>query len=290
MAYFSYIAVLQIRKGSYFAQHSVFLTRSSGSILKAKKSFGQHFLHKDDVARRIAGSLSQPYPRVLEVGPGKGMLTKYLVADGRELVAVEADRDMVDYLQQFFPPAGLRIIAADFLRLDLAGVFAGQPFALIGNFPYNISSQILFHMLDYRALVPEMVGMFQREVAVRVVSGPGNKDYGVISVLLQAFYEGQYLFTVDKSCFSPPPQVQSGVIRLLRKPAQSLPCDEALFRQVVKQSFGQRRKMLRNTLKPFFEKKPGILQEEFFLQRPEELSVQAFIELAQRIEETNAGG
>ncbi len=258
--------------------------------MKAKKSFGQHFLHKDDIARRIAGSLTQPYERVLEVGPGKGMLTKHLTTAGRDVAAVEADRDMVDYLGQHFSVAGLRIIAADFLQLDLAQVFSGQSFALIGNFPYNISSQILFRMLDYRALIPEMVGMFQREVAVRVVSGPGNKDYGVISVLLQAFYEGKYLFTVDKSCFSPPPQVQSGVIRLLRRPEQTLPCDEGLFRQVVKQSFGQRRKMLRNTLKPFFENQPGILQEDFFLQRPEQLSVQAFIELTQRIEETKTKG
>jgi len=256
--------------------------------LKAKKSFGQHFLHKDDIAQRIAASLSLPYERVLEVGPGKGMLTKHLTAPGRELVAVEADRDMVTYLETHFPPAGLRIVAADFLQLDLAAVFAGQPFALIGNFPYNISSQILFHMLEFRQLVPEMVGMFQKEVAVRIVSGPGNKDYGVISVLLQAFYEGKYLFSVDKSSFSPPPQVQSGVIRMLRKPEQTLPCGEALFRQVVKQTFGQRRKMLRNTLKPFFNVQPEILQEPFFLQRPEQLSVESFIELTQRIEETNA--
>ncbi len=260
------------------------------SRLKAKKSFGQHFLHKEDIARRIASSLILPCERLLEVGPGKGMLTKHLSAPGRELAAVEADRDMVDYLQANPPVPSLRIIAADFLQLNLEEVFSGQSFALIGNFPYNISSQILFHMLQFRHLVPEMVGMFQREVATRVVSGPGNKDYGVISVLIQAFYEGKYLFSVDKSSFSPPPQVQSGVIRLLRKPGPTLPCSEALFRQVVKQSFGQRRKMLRNTLKPFFPGRPDILQENFFLQRPEQLSVQAFIELTQRIEETKETG
>lgn len=264
------------------------LYKTTHSSLKAKKSFGQHFLHKEDIARRIASSLTLPYERVLEVGPGKGMLTKLLTAPGRDLAAVEADRDMVAYLETHFPTdAGLRIIAADFLQLDLATIFEGQSFALIGNFPYNISSQILFRMLDFRTIIPEMVGMFQREVAVRVVSGPGNKDYGVISVLLQAYYEGQYLFGVDKSCFSPPPQVQSGVIRMLRKPEQTLPCGEPLFRQVVKQSFGQRRKMLRNTLKPFFNTQPDILQESFFLQRPEQLSVADFIELTLRIEEAN---
>ncbi len=258
-------------------------------VLKAKKSFGQHFLHRDDVARRIASSLTQPYARVLEVGPGKGMLTRHLLTQGRELVAVEADQDMVSYLAQHFQgQEGLRVIAADFLQTDLNDIFARQSFALIGNFPYNISSQILFRLLDYRHLIPEMVGMFQREVAVRIVSGPGNKDYGILSVLLQAFYEGKYLFSVDRSNFSPPPQVQSGVVRLLRKPLQALPCDEVLFRQVVKQSFGQRRKMLRNTLKSFFEHQPEQLQDDFFLQRPEQLSVQQFIELTQRIEETLA--
>lgn len=255
-------------------------------LLRAKKSFGQHFLHKEDIASRIAASLSAPYERVLEVGPGKGMLTKHLSAPGRELAAVEADRDMVEYLRLHPPVPALRVISADFLQLDLAEVFLGNPFALIGNFPYNISSQILFRMIEFRSLIPEMVGMFQREVATRVISGPGNKDYGIISVLIQAFYEGKYLFGVDKSSFSPPPQVQSGVIRLLRKAEQALPCSESLFRQVVKQSFGQRRKMLRNTLKPFFSACPDVLQEDFFLQRPEQLSVQAFIELTQRIEET----
>ncbi len=257
--------------------------------MKAKKSFGQHFLHKQEIARRIAESLSLPYERVLEIGPGKGMLTQHLITQGRQLAAVEADRDMVAYLNKHFDPQDLRLIEADFLQVDLNQVFDGQEFALIGNFPYNISSQILFSMLKYRHLIPEMVGMFQKEVAVRVVSGPGNKDYGVISVLLQAFYEGKYLFSVDRSNFSPPPQVQSGVIRLLRKPNQTLPCREELFRQVVKAAFNQRRKMLRNTLKPFFENHAEILQEPFFLQRPDQLSVDAFIELTLRIEGTKVG-
>jgi len=254
--------------------------------LKAKKSFGQHFLHKQEIARRIAESLTLPYERVLEIGPGKGMLTQFLFAPGRSLAAVEADRDMVAWLQARYKPADLLLIEGDFLQIDLNEVFGSREFALIGNFPYNISSQILFRMIEYRHLIPEMVGMFQKEVAVRVVSGPGNKDYGVISVLLQAFYEGKYLFSVDRSNFSPPPQVQSGVIRLHRKPNQSLPCQEDLFKRVVKTSFNQRRKMLRNTLRPFFESDPAILQESFFNQRPEQLSVEAFIELTLRIEGT----
>ena len=256
--------------------------------MKAKKSFGQHFLNKDDVAASIAGSLSTAYPRVLEVGPGKGMLTKHLIKSDRKLVAVEADRDMVDYLQRHFTPDSIRIISMDFLQLDLSSVFEGQDFALIGNFPYNISSQIIFRMLEYRPWIPEMVGMFQKEVAVRVVSGPGNKDYGVISVLLQAFYDGEYLFSVDKSCFTPPPQVQSGVIRLSRKENQTLPCNESLFKQVVKLSFGQRRKMLRNTLKHFFHQHPDALLDASFNLRPEQLSVQSFIELTQQIESINS--
>lgn len=256
--------------------------------MKAKKSFGQHFLHKQEIALRIAKSLTQSYDRVLEIGPGKGMLTQFLIAPGRSLAAVEADRDMVGLLQKRFLPQELLLIEADFLQVDLNEVFQGREFALIGNFPYNISSQILFRMLEFRHLIPEMVGMFQKEVAIRVVSGPGNKDYGVISVLLQAFYEGKYLFSVDRSNFSPPPQVQSGVIRLLRKPNQTLPCQEDLFRRVVKASFNQRRKMLRNTLRPFFENDPDILQEPFFIQRPEQLSVEAFIDLTLRIEGTKS--
>ncbi len=258
--------------------------------MKAKKSYGQHFLHRDDIAARIAAGLTQPYERVVEVGPGKGMLTKHLGAPGREVVAVEADRDMVEYLEQHRPLDGLRVISGDFLQVDLSKVFDNQSFALIGNFPYNISSQILFKMLDYLHLIPEMVGMFQKEVAVRVVSGPGNKDYGVISVLLQAFYDGKFLFSVDKSAFQPPPQVQSGVIRLLRKPQPSLPCDAALFRSIVKITFGQRRKMLRNTLRSFFAEHPEILKDDFFLKRPEQLSVQDFIELTLRVEETKSRG
>jgi 16S rRNA (adenine1518-N6/adenine1519-N6)-dimethyltransferase len=254
--------------------------------LKAKKSYGQHFLHREDLAKRIADGMSlagQAYDRLLEVGPGKGVLTKYLMGAPQDLKVVEADQDMVAYLQKYYPELAPNILYMDFLKLDLAQVFDGQPFGLVGNFPYNISSQIVFHMLDNRAYIPEMVGMFQKEMAERIIAQPGGKDYGVISVLTQAYYEGKYLFHVDKSSFNPPPQVQSGVIRLLRKENQDLGCNHALFRQIVKAAFNQRRKMLRNTLKPFF-KDPAILEEPLFTQRPEQLSLATFVELAQRVE------
>lgn len=257
--------------------------------MRAKKSFGQHFLTNEGIARRIASSLiglaGGAYRHVVEVGPGKGMLTKYLLEQDIELKVVEADQDMVAYLQENYPRLDGKIIAADFLKLQLDALFpptTNPPFAIIGNFPYNISSQIVFKMLDYRALVPELVGMFQREMAVRIIAPPGNKDYGVISVLTQAFYEGEYLFSVDNGNFSPPPKVQSAVIRLVRKDA-GLGCDEALFRRVVKQAFSQRRKMLRNTLKPFFDDDPAALEGGFFQKRPEVLSVQDFVDLTRII-------
>lgn len=262
--------------------------------MKAKKSFGQHFLHREDIARRIAESLLEAgtVQNVLEIGPGKGMLTKYLLDLPYQLVVVEADKDMVAYLEEHYPQLGAHILSADFLKVPLETCFDGQPFCLIGNFPYNISSQILFRMVEHKEMIPELVGMFQKEVAERVVSKPGSKVYGVISVLIQAFYDGKYLFTVDKSAFNPPPKVQSGVIRLVRKKDFSLGCDEELFRQVVKNAFGQRRKMLRNTLKPFFSD-PAVLEAPFFTKRPEQLSVADFIELTQKIEllnQENGGG
>lgn len=250
--------------------------------MKAKKSFGQHFLHREDIAESIANSLHalERYNRVLEIGPGKGMLTKYLLDQPYELFACEADFDMVDYLRMHFPQLGSHLIVGDFLKIDLLQDLGEEPFAIIGNFPYNISSQILFKMVEHRQLIPELVGMFQKEVAERVVSGPGNKTYGVISVLIQAYYDGEYLFTVDRSAFQPPPKVQSGIIRLTRKENYKLPCSERLFRAVVKQAFSQRRKMLRNTMKSFL-KDSDRLQDEFFTQRPERLSVEDFIQLTQ---------
>lgn len=253
--------------------------------MKAKKSYGQHFLNSEAIAERIAGSLElggQAYGRILEVGPGQGMLTKYLLQRPEELLVVEADRDMVLYLNKHYEALRGRIVEGDFLKMALPELNQQQPFGLIGNFPYNISSQILFKMLDNRAYVPEMVGMFQREVAERIVSGPGSKVYGVISVLVQAYYSGELLFGVDRSQFSPPPKVQSSVIRLTRKAEQDLGCDESLFRSIVKQTFGQRRKMLRNTMKPFF-KGGAVPDQPLFNRRPEELSLEAFVDLARQI-------
>lgn len=252
--------------------------------MKAKKSYGQHFLNSEQIAQKIAAALRPEgqYQRVLEVGPGKGMLTKYLLEKDLDLLAVEADSDMVHYLQKHFPQLKGRIIEADFLKVPLDQVTEQEPFGLIGNFPYNISSQILFKMLEFKALIPEMVGMFQKEVAERIISGPGNKTYGVISVLIQAHYTGEYLFTVDKKKFNPPPKVQSAVIRLQRRPESLVKSEHTLFRRIVKQSFGQRRKMLRNTMKSFIKDDP-ILQTDFFRQRPEQLSVEDFIWLTEEV-------
>ncbi len=257
--------------------------------MKAKKSYGQHFLINESFASQIADALqlTNQYNNVLEIGPGKGMLTKYLLQRDFELYVVEADRDMVLHLNKYYPQLKERIIPADFLKIDLHPFFKDKPFALIGNFPYNISSQIIFKMLKYREQIPEMVGMFQKEVAKRIISPPGSKVYGVISVLTQAYYEGTFLLSVEPSSFVPPPKVQSAVIRLVRKEGLKKNYDENLFKRVVKQTFAQRRKMLRNTLKPFFKNDPAILQKEFFRKRPEELSVQEFIELTHWIEESN---
>ncbi|MCB0617844.1 MAG: 16S rRNA (adenine(1518)-N(6)/adenine(1519)-N(6))-dimethyltransferase RsmA [Saprospiraceae bacterium] len=254
--------------------------------MKPKKSYGQHFLTSEQIAARIAHSLraTDLYDQVLEVGPGQGMLTKHLLVRNLRLTVVEADPDMVAHLQEHYPELEGQIVAADFLRLALDERMSNRPFGLIGNFPYNISSQILFKMLDYRHLIPEMVGMFQREMAERVIAPEGSKTYGVISVLVQAYYTGEYLFTVKPGSFHPPPKVQSAVIRLERKASLELNCDEALFKRVVKQAFGQRRKMLRNTLKSLVDPAES-LQDDFFQQRPEQLSVADFVWLTNWIAE-----
>ena len=254
--------------------------------MKANESYGQHFLVNEVISEGIADALkrTKEYGKVLEVGPGKGMLTKYLLQKDYDLFAVEADRDMISYLQRHYPSLRERLIPADFLKLELNDFFKDQSFAIIGNFPYNISSQILFRMLDYKEQVPELVGMFQKEMAERVVASPGNKDYGVISVLMQAYYEGEYLFTVGREHFAPPPKVTSAVIRLSRRENQTLNCDTKLFKQVVKQAFSQRRKMLRNTMKAFLKDSP-LLQETFFKQRPERLSVEDFVQLTNWVSE-----
>ncbi len=203
------------------------------------------------------------------------MLTRCLLDQAYQLSAVEADEDMVNYLQAHFPTLKDRIVAGDFLKMSLPDLMQHRPFGLIGNFPYNISTQILFKMLDHRELIPQMVGMFQKEVAGRVVAGPGSKIYGITSVLIQAFYRAECLFTVEKHKFNPPPKVQSAVIRLTRLPEPRIHCDEALFRKIVKQTFGQRRKMLRNTLKPLITD-PAVLENDLLSRRPEQLSVEEF--------------
>lgn len=253
--------------------------------MKAKKSFGQHFLNREDIAEQIADSLqaTDSYSLVLEVGPGRGMLTKYLLAKSHDLLVVEADRDMVLYLNKYYPELKDRILFQDFLRVPFTELIGERDFGLIGNFPYNISSQIVFKMLAHKERIPEMVGMFQKEMAERIVADPGSKTYGAISVLTQAYYEGEYLFTVDKSCFTPPPKVQSAVIRLTRKKELTLGCDPLLFRKVVKQAFGQRRKMLRNTMKAF-SKDPDFLSGPLMTQRPEMLSVEQFVGLCKTLE------
>lgn len=253
------------------------------SAPRAKKSYGQHFLNQPAIAQRIAQSFHQVPERVLEVGPGKGMLTRNLMDLPCELLLVEADQDMVDYLDHHFPELAGQILKGNFLRTNLQEAFQGKEFGLIGNFPYNISSQILFKMLDNRLLIPEMVGMFQREMADRIVSEPGSKAYGVISVLTQAFYKGKLLFGVDRKNFSPPPKVQSAVIRLERldKPKVPDPLFKT-FRTTVKSAFNQRRKMLRNTLKPLVQDKK-VLSADLFSKRPEQISISQFVEIAELI-------
>lgn len=253
--------------------------------MKAKKSYGQHFLISEIISQQIADSLSltATYNDVLEVGPGKGMLTKYLLEKDYNLKVVEADRDMVSYLNSNYPKLSPNIISEDFMKLRLEEVM-GQNFAIIGNYPYNISSQIVFKMIESRQFVPEMVGMFQKEMAERIVAPPGNKTYGVISVLTQAFYDGELLFIVNPESFDPPPRVMSAVIRLTRKADyENLGCSHKLFRAIVKLSFGQRRKMLRNTMKAFI-KGHEVLETPLFRERPEQLSVQDFVDLTNMVE------
>ena len=248
-------------------------------LVKPKKSLGQHFLKDLSIARRIAETLSDyKHLPVLEIGPGMGVLTTFLLEEGHDLSVVELDRESVAYLNENFPALAGRILAEDFLKLDLETLFEG-PFCVIGNYPYNISSQIFFKVLDYKEKVPCCSGMIQKEVAERLASGPGKKAYGILSVLLQAWYDIEYLFTVDASVFNPPPKVQSAVIRMVRNKRESLGCDEKLFKSVVKASFNQRRKTLRNSMKPLLGKDFPDYALPIFDKRPEQLSVEQFIEL-----------
>lgn len=250
--------------------------------VRPKKALGQHFLVDLSIAERIADTL-QDYvgSPVLEVGPGMGVLTEFLLAKGHDLRVVELDGESVDYLERNFPQLDGRIIADDFLRLDLGAIYDGQ-FCIIGNYPYNISSQIFFKVLDYRDRVVCCSGMLQKEVAERITAKPGSKTYGILSVLLQAWYDCEYLFTVSEHVFNPPPKVKSGVIRLTRNSATTLGCDEAKFKTVVKTAFGQRRKTLRNSLKPLIGD-AAIAADPIFNHRPEQLSVDDFVNLTNLI-------
>jgi len=250
---------------------------------KAKKSYGQHFLNDLSIAERIVNGLSYDKgENILEIGPGQGVLTDFLIQKSIHLKVIEADRDMVTLLEKKYPELADNIISLDFLKANLTKVFDGSSMKLIGNFPYNISSQIIFKMLKYHLLVPEMVGMFQLEVAERIVSGPGSKKYGVISVLTQAMYEGELLFKVGPEVFYPPPKVMSGVIRLRRIPDLNIDYDYSFFKHIVKTAFGQRRKMLRNTLKSIVEK-TNFKDVELLMKRPEQLSVGEFINLSKKL-------
>lgn len=249
--------------------------------VKAKKFLGQHFLTDERIAERIVDSLSTETNHVLEIGPGMGVLTKYLIKkDELDFHVVEIDRESVAYLHDHYPT--LDVIEGDFLQYDLTSLFH-DTFSIIGNFPYNISSQILFKVFDNRDRVNEVVGMFQKEVAERVAAGPGSKTYGILSVLLSAFYNIEYLFTVNENVFNPPPKVKSAVIRLRRNDVKSLECDEKLFVQVVKAGFNQRRKTLRNALRQLNLPLDRI-SEETLAKRAEQLSVAQFIEITKTIE------
>ncbi len=247
--------------------------------VRPKKGLGQHFLKDMQVAERIAKTLSdyKEYP-VLEIGPGMGVLTRFLLAEGQNLSVVELDMESVQCLEQHFPELKGKIFAADFLKLDLNKLFPG-PFCIIGNYPYNISSQIFFKVLDYKNQIPCCSGMLQKEVAERMAAGPGSKTYGILSVLLQAWYDVEYLFTVSEKVFEPPPKVKSGVIRAVRNGRTNLGCDEKLFKTVVKTSFNRRRKTLRNSMKPLLGKDCPDYSLPIFDKRPEQLSVEQFIEL-----------
>lgn len=256
--------------------------------VRAKKALGQHFLKDVDVAERIAASLSDQALPILEVGPGMGMLTQFLLPLYPEVKVVELDRESVAYLHQAFPT--LEVLEGDFLRLPLNELFTHRPFLLIGNYPYNISSQIFFHALEYRDQIRAIGGMLQKEVAERLAASPGGRQYGILSVFLQAWYDVEYLFTVPPVAFDPPPKVQSGVLRLVRNTRQDLGCDEALFRSVVKCAFNQRRKMLRNSLRTLLGE--ATLPEDclYLTQRPEQLGVEDFITLTNQVSAVLAQG
>ena len=261
--------------------------------VRAKKFLGQHFLKDLSIAQRIAETTYKGQSeevqsknekiRVLEIGPGMGVLTHYLLQNPNlQVTAIEIDRESVVYLKEMYPE--LHLIEGDFLKLDLNVIYPEGEFNVIGNYPYNISSQIFFKVLEYRDRIPVCSGMIQKEVAERIASQPGKKAYGILSVLLQAYYDIEYLFTVDEHVFNPPPKVKSAVIRMTRNKRRRLDCDEELFKTVVKTAFNQRRKQMRNSLQQLVGKGNPILEENIFTKRPEQLSVEQFVELTKLIE------
>lgn len=255
-----------------------------GETVRAKKHLGQHFLKDEIIAGKIGDTLTlKGYKNVLEIGPGMGVLTKYLIDKDIEVIAMDLDKESIEYLEKNYPKNNLKIIEGDFLKYDLSQLFGKEQFGITGNFPYNISTQIVFKMLEWKEQIPEFTGMFQKEVAQRICAKEGSKTYGILSVLAQAFYDADYLFTVPPNVFNPPPKVDSGVLRLKRKEDFSIPYSEKMLYKVVKTAFQQRRKTLRNSLKSF-NISDRIKEDSIFGQRPEQLSVSQFIALTQKLE------
>ena len=255
--------------------------------VKPKKNLGQHFLTDLNVAKRIADTVDTcPNIPILEIGPGMGVLTQYLVEKHRDVKAVEIDKESVAYLNEAFPILHDNIVGADFLQMNLEDLFSGKQFVLTGNYPYDISSQIFFKMLDNKNLIPCCTGMIQREVALRIAAQPGNKTYGILSVLIQAWYDVEYLFTVDEDVFNPPPKVKSAVIRMTRNNVSKLNCDEILFKRLVKTVFNQRRKMLRVSLRQMIPNKvhKNFYEQDVMTKRPEQLTIAQFVELTNMVE------
>ncbi|MGI6223296.1 MAG: 16S rRNA (adenine(1518)-N(6)/adenine(1519)-N(6))-dimethyltransferase RsmA [Prevotella sp.] len=256
--------------------------------VRPKKNLGQHFLTDLNIAKRIADTVDAcPDIPILEIGPGMGVLTQYLVNKGREVKAVEIDSESVAYLHENFPTLRDNIIGEDFLRMDLNQIFDGRQFVLTGNYPYDISSQIFFKMLDFKDLIPCCTGMIQREVAQRMAASPGSKTYGILSVMIQAWYNVEYLFTVDEGVFNPPPKVKSAVIRMTRNNVTDLGCDEKLFKRLVKTVFNQRRKMLRGSIRQMFDKdhqpEAEFFASDIMTRRPEQLSIEEFVHLTNEV-------
>ncbi|GMN10414.1 16S rRNA (adenine(1518)-N(6)/adenine(1519)-N(6)) -dimethyltransferase RsmA [Croceitalea sp. MTPC9] len=285
------MAKMRNQKSTY-KKHKWAANEQNTTSVKAKKHLGQHFLKDEKIAQQIADTLSlEGYNNVIEVGPGTGVLTKYLLMRDMDLVAMDLDAESIVYLNHSFPlehpkvlqqNSRLNVLEADFLKFDLKQLYGDEQFAVTGNFPYNISTQIVFKMLEMRQQVPEFSGMFQKEVAQRICEKEGNKTYGILSVLVQAFYDAEYLFTVHPQVFDPPPKVQSGVLKLTRKKDFRLDCDEKLLFKVVKAAFNQRRKTLRNSLKTF-SLSDNLKEDTIFDRRPEQMAVKDFISLTKRI-------